>query len=1034
MRAILMSMAISLAALVAAPAVAQDGDATHTQVQMLSGKGPDDAVPWQFKIHSGRRAGEAATIPVPSNWQQQGFGDYQYGYDKGPRVADTATYGKSFTVPADWKGRTVDVVFDGVMTDATVKVNGRLAGPTHQGGFNRFRYDITRLVKFGEANEIELEVSEASSDTATDIAERHGDYWVFGGIYRPVWLEASPLESASQVAIDAKASGAWTADITLRASNAIPRGVGMTTTRVTGQILDRDGKAVGGLVSVTLPHGGEPGVRLAGRLASPKLWSAETPNLYDLQVTLYAGDKIVHQTRQRFGFRTFEVRDGQGLYLNGQRIMLKGVNRHSFRPDTGRAIGPKEAYDDVRLIKSMNMNAVRMSHYDPEKEFLEAADELGLYVLDELSGWQNAHATENGRKLVRELVERDVDHPSILFWDNGNEGGWNRALDAEFWLYDPQHRTVLHPWDPFGGVDTKHYPRYDDLATRLAGPMLVMPTELLHALYDGGGGAGLDDYWKAMQASPVGAGGFLWNLADEGVARTDRGGQIDTYAAFAPDGLVGPRDEKEGSYYTVREVWSPVQVAAPILAVGGSNSLTVKNDYDFTPLSELRFRWEWITFPAPGAATTEARVLASGEVKGPNVAPHTSGRLELPASGAARGADALRLTALRDKDAVVSWVWRTPATTADVPGPRVGAPTVQTEGGVIHLAAGAVRADIDASTGLLRSVSKGGRVQALSGGKLVLARPAGRAAPAWVDATAGEGGVYTLPTPLFADVAQIDLGTVEADGWNGFVLEISGDGRTWKKVYDGARVLPRDGQTYSFPAQEVRALRISKLTGVRKTPHVVSVKLSGDPARYAAPNTAPVKITTGSGRDPATGRAVAWVDAANAGGLTTARWILRDDGELLFDYSYALEGATLYHGVGFDQPAGVTRARALVRGPKPVWQNRMRGPILGVYDIAGEGPDLATPQTAGYFADPQWVRLTGAATLDVASEGAGFLQVGARLGDFPTTSEEFPATSLGFLNAIPAMGAKSQPAEQTGPAGQPRQANGVYAGRLRFRF
>jgi hypothetical protein len=359
---------------------------------------------------------------------------------------------------------------------------------------------------------------------------------------------------------------------------------------------------------------------------------------------------------------------------------------------------------------------------------------------------------------------------------------------------------------------------------------------------------------------------------------------------------------------------------------------------------------------------------------------------------------------------------------------------VKAEGGVISLAAGPVRADIDASTGLLLGVSRGARAQALSGGKLVVARPAG-AAPAWVDAAAGEGGVYTLPAPMFATTAQITLDAVEADGWNAFRLEISADGRTWKTVYDSARVLPRDGQTYAFPGQQVSAVRISKLSGVRKTPRVVSVKLAGDAARFAAPNTAPVQITSGSGRDPVTGRAIAWVEAANAGGLTTARWTLRDDGELLFDYSYALDGLALYHGVGFDQPAGVETAKALVRGPSPVWQNRLRGPTLGVYDLPGTTPGMTGPQTAGYFADPQWVRLTGqGGTLDIATEGADYLQVGQRLEDFPTTSEEFPATTLGFMNAIPAMGAKSQPAEQTGPQGQPRQASGVYSGKLRFRF
>ena len=112
---------------------------------------------------------------------------------------------------------------------------------------------------------------------------------------------------------------------------------------------------------------------------------------------------------------------------------------------------------DVRLIKEMNMNAVRMSHYPPDAHFLEACDELGLYVLDELAGWQGSYDTPTATRLVGEMVRRDVNHPSILFWDNGNEGGWNTDVDGEFAKWDPQHRPVLHPWEKFSGIDTNHY-------------------------------------------------------------------------------------------------------------------------------------------------------------------------------------------------------------------------------------------------------------------------------------------------------------------------------------------------------------------------------------------------------------------------------------------------------------------------------------------------------------------------------------------------------------------------------------------------
>ena len=112
--------------------------------------------------------------------------------------------------------------------------------------------------------------------------------------------------------------------------------------------------------------------------------------------------------------------------------MIKGVNRHSFRPESGRTLSKAKNIEDVLLIKSMNMNAVRLSHYPADPEFFEACDSLGLYVMDELSGWHGKHETINGQKLVKEMITRDVNHPCIIWWSNGNEKGWNTELDGEF--------------------------------------------------------------------------------------------------------------------------------------------------------------------------------------------------------------------------------------------------------------------------------------------------------------------------------------------------------------------------------------------------------------------------------------------------------------------------------------------------------------------------------------------------------------------------------------------------------------------------
>ena len=164
------------------------------------------------------------------------------------------------------------------------------------------------------------------------------------------------------------------------------------------------------------------------------------------------------------------MRPRDGVYLNGRKIVLKGINRHSFNPKTGRTLTREQNYADVRLIKGANMNAVRMSHYPPDPAFLEAADELGLYVLDELAGWQGFYDTPTGARLIGQIVRRDVNHPSILFWDNGNEGGWNRENDGEFDRWDPQRRPVLHPWAIHSGINTDHYENYDSTVRLSARP------------------------------------------------------------------------------------------------------------------------------------------------------------------------------------------------------------------------------------------------------------------------------------------------------------------------------------------------------------------------------------------------------------------------------------------------------------------------------------------------------------------------------------------------------------------------------------
>ena len=598
--------------------------AATTETLMLSGTGPDDAVPWDFFCTAGRNSRVWSKIPVPSCWEQHGFGTYNYGgsmqHDTGDIVGhEQGLYRRTFSVPDAWKGRVVRLVFDGAMTDTTVWINGESAGRTHQGAFYRFHYDITSRVRFGAENLIEVTVAKNSSNRSINDAERAADYWIFGGIYRPVWLEARPAQFIDWTAIDARADGSFLAEVHLGAA-AVAAG------EVRAQVVDETGRAVGEALAARVDMEAKT-VTVRGRFAEVKLWTAETPHLYRVTFT-YATSGAEHRVTERFGFRTIEVRENDGVYLNGTKIVLKGVNRHCFWPETARTVSREQSYADARLIKAANMNAVRMSHYPPDKHFLEACDEIGLYVLDELGGWQKPYDIKTGARLIGQVVRRDVNHPCILFWDNGNEGGWKAENDGEFAKWDPQKRAVLHPWAINSGINTDHYEQYDSTVKLSAGPQLFMPTEFLHGLWDGGIGAGMRDYWDVMGRSPTVAGGFFWVWSDEGVVRTDQGGRIDNAGNQAPDGMVGPHRELEGSYFTVKEIWSPVQVTAPVNARGElprdwDGILRIENLYDFTNLRDHEFAWQAVEAD-PGRGG-----VARGNRTGLDVAPRESSTLRI---------------------------------------------------------------------------------------------------------------------------------------------------------------------------------------------------------------------------------------------------------------------------------------------------------------------------------------------------------------------------------------------------------------------
>ncbi len=946
--------------------------AAETATQYLSGLGKDDPVKWEFKCDKGQNANKWSTIGVPSNWELQGFGIYTYGRvtPAGGWSRVHGIYKRMFTTPAAWQKKAVFVKFEGIMTDAQVIINGQSAGPMHQGGYYAFKYDITSLLKpAGQQNEIQVDVDDDSKNESVNHAERRGDYWNYGGIFRPVYLEAVPKTYVDRIAINATATGSLDVDVAL--SDLRTEASGGNAATVEMRVLDQSGKPAGD--PVTVKNAAFNGAtHLAGKMINPRLWTAETPNLYVLEVRLKVGSTVVHTVHQRFGFRTIEVRPGQGLFVNGNRVFLKGVARHSFWPDSGRTLSEQISRDDINVIKDMNGNAARSSHYPPDRHFLDACDELGLYVLDELNGWQAYYDTGIGRKLVKEMVEHDVNHPSILFWDNGNEGGFNLDLDGDYAKYDPQKRTVLHPWAayPPGIADTKHYPTYDALQQKLAQDPVLLPTEMLHGLYDGGAGAGLEDYWNAILKSKAGAGGFIWSFVDEDVKRVNKGGILDSQGNMAPDGIVGPYREREASFYTVKQLWSPIIVTPPD---GSSHSYTVTNRYGFLNADQCTFKWERIAFRQPEDTASGSVVLASRSDHGRSLAPGSSASWEdwgppALASGrsAKKTADATRLTIKDSTGRVVqTYIWPADGLESrlnQVEQTLGGAKPAVTESDDALLAtAGDLSLRISKTTGLLVSATRQGYSFSLTNGPRVVAMGPRRA-----PARRQDPPPPPLPSPAIAPDSKLTSLTHESDGddlvisaaFNGpmksltYRLKPSG----WLSigyVYDISGAQEYFGIGFDYPEADVKGMR------------------------FLGEGPAPV-----------------YQDRLAGGTL--------DVWNRPYNNTIVGDPEDLKPGERFDYPG----FKGFYSGVRWLQFNTLENPITAIVDQRRDSPiyvQVFTPKTP-------LPNLLGQVAVP------------------------FPNAGVSFLNAIPAIGNKFGGPQSMGPMGQTAIAKGEYKGHISLYF
>ena len=568
---------------------------------------------WKFYSEK-NKINEAVNIEVPGEWEMQGF-----QIAKGT----SATYLKTFIVPRDWKGNRVKIRFDGVSSFAIVKMNGKIVG-SHEGSFVAFEFDITEALKSGE-NILEVTVQ---SETISDILACTSQYAAHpvGGILRKVTLFALPPVNISDFSWDVKFDGKYRdASLNLVAkvnfSTEIHSNVQLVfslrdangqSVRLNKNIFDVPVKKIMSEVKSSLI------------VKSPRKWDSENPNLYLLTTSLVVDGKILQTNSQKIGFRQIELRGNQ-IYVNNQPIKLRGVNRHEVHPLRGRSLTPELCRRDVELFRAGNCNYIRTSHYPPSEEFLQACDELGMFVESEASlCWIEHHAspvwetwkyldTQYLPYMVRANFENVLSgrkHPSIIIWSLGNESRWSplwERVNAEVKKLDLSRPTSFHDqcWGTFNNAassaDIANY-HYPDLnGPRECEKEKKRPTlfgEYVHtqcyarreletdpSVRSDAYACNLKQMVDSVYQYPSCLGGAIWSGIDD-VFHLSK----DKICGYGPWGVIDGWRREKPEYTGMKKSYAPVIITnlQTAKAVNGQIKLEIENRYNFLNLSVLK--------------------------------------------------------------------------------------------------------------------------------------------------------------------------------------------------------------------------------------------------------------------------------------------------------------------------------------------------------------------------------------------------------------------------------------------------------------
>jgi beta-galactosidase len=615
------------------------------------------------------------TIPVPANVEIEGHGipiyvNFRYpwtwhGVQPTPPVVPpddpnntVNAYRREFELPDAWNGRRVLITFDGVNSFFQLWVNGVKVG-MGKDARTPVEFDLTKFVKPGK-NFIAVENFRWNDGSYLE----DQDFWRLSGIFRDVYLWSPADLHIRDFEVKGGLDEKYTDGLLEVKVEVENRSLITVNPTVEAVLLTPNGKRIPlfqNRISDLAANASSGGSNRLTRIANPLKWTAETPNLYKLLLTLKdSAGQVLEVIPVNVGFRQVEIKNGD-LLVNGQRILIKGVNRHEFDPDRGQAITVAGMIQDIQVMKAHNINTVRCCHYPNQPAWYDLCDRYGLYLIDEANieshgmGYGPATLAKNPAYAAAHLnrtmrmVERDKNHPSVIIWSLGNEAGFGPNFEATSdWIHQRDPSRPVHYEqagnNPFTDIVCPMYPRPSTLAKYAAQeetrPFIMCEYE--HAM--GNGSGDFWSYWSQIYSQPHLQGGCIWDWVDQGLrqkqgplplARFEKvkrgektfwayGGDIGPRDVpsddnFCCNGLVTPDREPHPGLLEVAHVYQNVHCRALDLA---ARKIEIKNWFDFVNLEKIATA-SWIL-------TGDGRELQAGKLALPALAPHATAEIVLP--------------------------------------------------------------------------------------------------------------------------------------------------------------------------------------------------------------------------------------------------------------------------------------------------------------------------------------------------------------------------------------------------------------------